>query len=202
MPKYLPPIFQGAMQNMGLGADMGDSMVAAPMPPIPEQVASYDYLRSLAEHRRDDLVNAGSAGMAEPARLIAEAADAARQYAELYAAAAGTLRAPPPAAQPSEPSRFAELSEQERLMELSQLVGRLRDSLGGPADLDIERQLQELADTLPPKYRARDLIAAARIPGERGQRLAELYIERCFKLYNEEYLDLERIDREIEAIEA
>ena len=36
--------------------------------------------------------------------------------------------------------------------------------------------------------------------GRRKPRVAELYLERSYKLFNEDYLDLERIDREIDAL--
>jgi hypothetical protein len=57
-----------------------------------------------------------------------------------------------------------------------------------------------LAGTLPAKYRAPQLVAAAETPGERGEKLASLYLQRAYKLYREEYLDLERLDREIDAL--
>ena len=98
-------------------------------------------------------------------------------------------------------ARYAGLSEQEKLNELSMLTGRLRDSIQrGGADPEIEQQMRLLAQTLPAKYRVNEVLSAASVPGERGQRLAQLHLERCYKLYNEDYLDLERIDREIDAV--
>ena len=97
--------------------------------------------------------------------------------------------------------RYSGMSEGDKLNELSMLTGRLRDSIRrGEADPEIERQMQALAQTMPHKYRVGEVLAAAVIPGERGQRLAQLHLERCYKLYNEDYLDLERIDREIDAV--
>jgi hypothetical protein len=198
LTSYVPGFLQGAMQ----GLDLGAAMVATPMPPIPEQVDSVEYLHQLASQRHDDLVFAGAAMLADPMRLASEAAEAAREYADKYQAA--------PTPQPGQStsassdidaSRYSDMNEQQKLNELTVLTGRLRDSLrNGRMDDDIEREMQILAEALPAKYRVRDVIAGARIPGERGQKLAELYLERCFKLYNEEYLDLERIDREIDAI--
>ncbi len=93
------------------------------------------------------------------------------------------------------------MSEQEKLNQLTTLTGRLRDSLGtGEPDQEIERDMQTLGAALPAKYHVGDLVVAAAIRGDRGQKLAQLYLERCFKLYHEEYLDLERIDREIDEI--
>jgi hypothetical protein len=201
LSNYVPPFLKEATQGMGLGMGMGDQIIATPMPPIPEAVPSLEYLHELAERRKDDLIFAGGAMRADPMRLAAETAEAAREYGEMYGATVPTEPAigepvPLPSA---DAARYQELTEQERLNELTTLTGRLRDSMrNGAPDPAIERQMEVLAQQLPAKYRTRDLIEAAQIPGERGQRLAELYLERCYKLFREDYLDLDRIDREIE----
>jgi hypothetical protein len=98
-------------------------------------------------------------------------------------------------------ARYAGMSEREKLNELTMLTGRLRDSMQrGLPDGEVERLIRSLAETLPAKYRVDAVLTAAKVPGERGQRLAQLHLERCYKLFNEDYLDLERIDREIEAV--
>ncbi len=199
LTSYLPGFLTGAMQ----GLDLGNAMIAAPMPPIPEQVPNEDYLRALAERRRDDLVFAGAVNRSNPMQLAAETQEAAREYGELYGASQ-LPEAAPEAASPADEAdagQFADLSEGEKLTELSMLTGRLRDSIQrGSTDTEIERQMRGLAQTLPAKYRVWEVLQAASVPGERGQRLAQLHLERCFKLYNEDYLDLERIDREIDAV--
>jgi len=44
-------------------------------------------------------------------------------------------------------------------------------------------------------------MAAAFEPGERGARLAELYLERGYKLLDEEYADIPRIERAIRELQ-
>jgi hypothetical protein len=199
LANYMPPFLQNAMQGM----DMGEAgTVATPIPPIPEPVESHEYLVALAERRHDDLVSAGSGNRANPMQMAAETAEAARSYGDLYQS---SLHASPldrtPASSP-QTSRFAGMPQQEQLNELTHLTGRLLDSLGSaePAQ-EIVREMQELAALLPAKYRIPELIAAAMQPGERGTKLADLYLKRSYKLYHEEYLDLERLDREIAAIQ-
>jgi hypothetical protein len=137
-------------------------------------------------------------------QMAADTSEAAREYADLYAAShlpEETVDAAPAAAEDPDVLRYSGMSEGDKLNELSMLTGRLRDSIQrGGADAEIERQMQALAQTMPHKYRVGEVLAAAGIPGERGQRLAQLHLERCYKLYNEDYLDLERIDREIDAV--
>ena len=197
---FIPPMLAGALE----GFDLGNATAILPIPPIPQQVASVEYLQSLAAHRQDDLIYGGPTTQ-DPMRLAADASQAAAYYGELYGAGSPD-QAPQvdqvvqTVPQDTDAARFADMTEQERLNELSMLTGRLRDSmLDGGSDPEVERQMRVLVDLLPAKYRAQELIDAALEPGERGLRLAQLYLQRCFKLYNEEYLDLERIDQEIEA---
>jgi len=58
-----------------------------------------------------------------------------------------------------------------------------------------------LSGHLADKYRGLDLTNAALDPGERGARLAELYLERGFKLLDEEYADIPRIERAIRELQ-
>jgi hypothetical protein len=200
LTSYLPGFMTGAMQGM----DLGNAMVAAPMPPIPEQVPSAEYLQALAERRRDDLIFAGAVNRSNPMQVAAETSEAAREYADLYVGSQlpeEEVAAPESSHEEADVMRYGGLSEQEKLNELSMMTGRLRDSIQrGSADPEIEQQMRALAQTLPQKYRVSEVLAAASVPGERGQRLAQLHLERCYKLYNEDYLDLERIDREIDAV--
>ena len=206
LKKMVPGFMAGALQGMDFA--LGSEMMATPIPPIPEEVPGIDYLRALAAQREDDLIFAGGVVRSEQDAmiLIAEAGEAARAYGELYAAL--------PDVEPTvdaesgsrgeelESARFADMTERERLTELTTLTGRLRDSLldGGP-DPALEREMEALARHLPAKYRPQALVRAARTPGENGRKLADLYLERSFKLLNEDYLDLERIDRAIDALE-
>jgi hypothetical protein len=200
LTSYLPGFMTEAMQGM----DLGNAMVAAPMPPIPEPVPGIEYLHALAERRSDDLIFAGAVNRTNPLQVAQDTAEAAREYGERYGSSQlpeGDIVMPQRAAEDPDVVRYGGLSEQEKLNELSMLTGRLRDSIQrGEADHEIEQQMRALSRTMPDKYRVGEVLAAAGIPGERGQRLAQLHLERCYKLYNEDYLDLERIDREIDAV--
>ena len=51
------------------------------------------------------------------------------------------------------------------------------------------------------KYRAGELAAGATRVGANGTRLAELYLDRCYKLCSEQYEGLADIDRAIAELE-
>jgi hypothetical protein len=57
--------------------------------------------------------------------------------------------------------------------------------------------MQRIARPLAEKYRSSELLAAAADPSERGAKLAQLYLERAFKLLDEEYAEIPRIEKAI-----
>jgi len=92
------------------------------------------------------------------------------------------------------------MSDRQRLAELGKLVGFTRYELEGRDSRQLQetkQRMQRIAGPLPEKYRSAELIAAAFEPGERGAKLAQLYLERGFKLLDEEYAEIPRIERAI-----
>ena len=92
------------------------------------------------------------------------------------------------------------MTDRERLTELGKLVGMARYALEGhDTNLlqETKQKMQRVAGRLAEKYRSLELTNAAMDPGERGARLAELYLERGFKLLDEEYADIPQIERAI-----
>ena len=204
LTKMVPEFLAGALQGMDFG--FGGDVMATPIPPIPEEVPSRAFLEALAESRQDDLVYAGGvvSSPQQPIILMQEMQEAVQKYGELFSARTDLPTEEEPSAPESAPaaSRFTEMTERERLDEMTMLTGRLRDSLAnGRPDQALQDEIEQLAGHLPAKYRSQALVRAALTPGENGQRLAQLYLERSYKLFNEDYLDLERIDREIDALE-
>ena len=60
--------------------------------------------------------------------------------------------------------------------------------------------MARIGRTLPEKYRVAELVAAANRPGDDGARLAQLLLERSYKLCQEEYGDVARIEAEIKRL--
>ncbi len=96
------------------------------------------------------------------------------------------------------------MTDRERLAELGKLTGMARYAQEG-RDLhqleDTERRMRHIGGRLPEKYRSDELIAAAVDPSERGAKIAQLYLERGFKLLDEEYADIPRIERAIRELQ-
>jgi hypothetical protein len=200
LAKYMPPMFAA---NLPTGVE---ATRPVPLPPIPEEVPGREYLWRLAEARGDDLVYAGSVLDDEPQRMMLETAYAAEAYSQRYEGYIGHITLEEPAAPQLDAASvlYSVMNEGERLAELTKLTGRLREAtergdLRGVAETT--REMRALVETLASKYRGPRLLSAAQEPGERGRRLCELLLERAYALHREEYLDVGRLDREIEALE-
>ena len=210
--KYLPPSFATQFQGMA-GALHG--LDAVPMPPVPEAMSVSEAVL-IAERRDDDLVDAGVSD-GSPMGLMHLAQEAVREYSEAYRAAGlrpESVEHRPSdlggdVAMPLEPAdddsfRWLMMDERGRIDEMTRLVGRLRDAVEQSTRVDIDAVkalLVRLGSTLPLKYRAQELVAGASRPGREGTRLAELYLDRCYRLCGEQYEGLAEIDREIARIE-
>jgi hypothetical protein len=204
--KYIPPAFATRISPEVA------TVAATALPPIPEPMGSLDHMKRLAQYRRDDLLDGGVlSGDAE--RLMLATHEIANDYAARYREMLDTqpeVSAPSTPEQQTSPQadedelRWMLLEERERIGELAKLTGQLRYAVDG-GDTQMLRataeKVERLARHLPEKYRISEFLVAAQKPGEEGRRLAELYIDRCYKLSNEQYETLADIDREIEALE-
>jgi hypothetical protein len=206
--KYVPPFL--AQHVPGLG-DRG--LTAFAFPPAPESVPGYAYVVRLAETRDDDLIFAGTRPTADAPMLMALMAEIVSEYSERYqkAAAVGPAQGAQATAKTPEPEVggvdevvYGLMSEADRLNELTKLVGRLRYAAEGgdrtTAD-DAESHIRGLARRLPANRQIDRLLEAAHMKSPEGARLAQLYLERAYCLYREDYMRVKTLDAEIESIE-
>jgi hypothetical protein len=97
------------------------------------------------------------------------------------------------------------LSDRDRLNELAKLIGTARYALEGKDTRglrEVEQKLRRTAEPLPEKYKSGELIKAALEPGERGLKLAKLYLDRANKLLDEQYAEIPSIERDIRELSA
>lgn len=200
--KYIPPAFAAHLPHLQQAAG---AVAATALPPIPEAMGSLSEVRRLAEVRADDLLDGGVVD-ADPERLLLATHETAQEYAARYRDMIDQL--PAEAIEEAELDedalRWALMTEKERIGELARLTGQLRYAVDGGDEHLIRAtaaQMDKLRAHLPEKYRIGEFLAAARRPGLAGRRLAELYIDRCYKLSNEQYEALGQIDREIAELE-
>lgn len=205
--KYLPPMFAG----QGMAANLAEASSIVPLPPVPETLAGVKELQILAEQRDDDLVLAGDATAGQVEQLLAYTTEAAQLYFHLYQDFARTFPSLPAGGEPetaiegpsSEELSYALMGERERLGELAKLAGTLRYALEGSD----RRQAQELLDRMrlltkhmAAKYWPERIIEAAGTPGPAGGQLSQLYIERCYKLIEEDYAAVAQLEERIKTV--
>ena len=202
--KYVPPFLASSLG----GASLGD-MSSFSMPPIPEEVESYSRLTDLAHARGDDLIYGGSHSATDVPTAMQAVGDIVQEYEKMWAEFDGAQTATV-IEKPSEEGlgvsevMYSLLGEKDRLSELSKLVVKFRYAVEGQdreLKEEVDNELRTLARFLPEKYCAEKLIDAAMDSSTKGTRLAQLYLERCYGLSNEDGDKVEHLEQEIRAIE-
>lgn len=215
MSKYLPPML--AAQLGGLASEViGDGGASFAAPPIPEEVESVEPLRHLAELRGDDFVWGGDMVLGDLHAAMRQATEAVHEYETLYRRYLDANPAPAPSAperslpgDAGDPSGSVQqvvyglMSDRDRLAELSKLAGTMRFALESQDNGLVEEtnvSLQALGRALPERFWAERVRRAARDPSDAGARLAQLYVERCYKLLEEDFAAVQTIEEQIAAL--
>lgn len=207
--KYLPPLFASQMPLEGIRE--ASQMSVVPIPPMLEDGPNLATLRQLAERRGDDFCDLGTIFIQDDTQRMAYAAEACQIYGQLYGNY--SQRWPDVVESPSQSAPLDDLDvndvlaevlpERDRLGELARLTGQARYALDGHDQHlldDVTRQMRRIAASLPEKYRA-DLLVDAALRGDAtGPRLAGLYLQRAYKLLDEQYTDIPPIERDIRAL--
>ena len=201
--KYVPPFLMNQIGDLG-----AKDLSAFAFPPAPEEVNGHDFIQSLAQTREDDIIFGGSITTSDIASLLGTVNDAVGWYAELCAGHLG--QDPQGLEQPGADDSlsvndvlYSLMSDQDRLGELTRLVGRLRDAVGsGDKGLASETrtEIMALGRHLPDSHQVTKLAEVAGSVGENASQLANLYLQRCFHLMAEEYVMLGKVEDEIRGL--
>lgn len=207
--KYIPAAFASQLAGQLSGA----APSAYPLPPVPEKFeGGLPGLDHLAELRSDDLIDGGTLRMSDPLYALQPVTDIGAQYAERctsffasepIAASSDVAAGPSGSGVDVDDLLLQVMPDREKIGRLARLAGTLRYAIeGGDTRLidetvgDMQRVTRHLTD----KYRPGELIAAARAPGPKAAQLAELYLERCYRLVEEDYAALADLDSRIEQL--
>ena len=195
--KYVPPFLASHLGNLPL-----NDFSAFAMPPVPEPVDGYQELQRLSELREDDLIFGSSMFSFDLPRMMESTTEAVQAYAQLCADYfdRGSVSAPPQRAAVGSPEAdaadsdtsyqvnevlFSLMGERDKLAELSRLLGKLQFAQEGrDANMtgEVTEEITALSRHLPEEFQVPNLLAAAREATAKGSRLAQLYLDRCFRL--------------------
>ena len=196
LAKYVPPFLASHLGNLPLS-----DFSAFAMPPVPEPVDSYEELERMSRLRDDDLVYGTSMFSFDLPRMMEAVTEAVEVYSRMYAnqqGGPGALETEPaqleaPELEPVNQDRsydvnevlFSLMSERDKLGELSKLLGKLRFAVEGDDSQNADEAVEEiktLAKYLPEEFEVPALLVVARDTSQKGSRLAQLYLDRCFRL--------------------
>lgn len=212
MGKYLPPLLASQLSGMA-GGMLGEGMGSFAAPPVPEKVGSVDFVQRLALLRGDDLIEGGSINSGDITAAMAEAAEVVQQYHRLYEQHAGVVDNLPEGdlrgvqapietqgAVRVEHVLYELMNDRDKLGELSKLVSTMRFATER-ADLDLigetDSSMAALERLLPEHYWAGQVRSIAKDTSDKGGQLAQLYVERCYKLLDEDFPAVEEIEKRI-----
>ena len=201
--KYVPPFLMNQIGEVG-----AKELSAFAFPPAPELISGLDYIQDLAKAREDDIIFGGTISTMDVASLLGTVNDAVGWYAELCS---------DPTDQPAvledhvdddglsvNDILYGLMSDQDKLSELTRLVGRLRDAVSS-GDLalagETRSEIMALGRHLPDSHQVSRLAEAAGSGGENAAKLASLYLQRCFHLMSEEYVELGQVEEDIRGME-
>lgn len=210
--KYIPAAFASQLA----GQLSASAPSAYPLPPVPEKFeAGLAALERLAELRNDDLIDGGTLRMSDPLFALQPVADIGAQYAERCAAYVDSAPLDEPTPEPVgsggggagsvdvDDLLLQVMPDRDKIGRLARLAGTLRYAVDG-GDLrlvdETVNEMQRVARHLGDKYRPQELIMAARSNQPRAAQLAELYLERCYRLVDEDYAAIADLDSKIEEL--
>jgi hypothetical protein len=208
--KYMPPFLAGQV------AEMSANVISSfAFPPAPEPFESVEEADRVARVRGDDLVFAGTISFSDAFEMMERVNEASSEYGKLYSEAHGeegdfvddelAFERADEFGDEVYDLMYGGMDEADLLTELSQQLGRMRYSVEGgdrPTALDTEAKIRAIGRYLPANREISKIVNAATSTSPRASELAQLYVERAYCLYREDYLRLKKIDQDIAGIDS
>lgn len=211
MAKYVPPFLASTMG----GAPM-EEISSFPMPPVPEEIDSYDLIRKMAIFRNDDLIFGGNISVQDLEISMQLVGEITQVYTQLWnstkpietiSSASVSLQSENTEEGGTDINEvmFSLYSTADRLNELSKMMVRMRFASEGKdyqLQTDTESEMKKLAKFLPDNYNLRLIIESSKDASKTGTKLAQLYLERCYSLSKGDQDNVNILDAEIAALES
>lgn len=196
--KYVPPMFAPQMQNLSM-----QDLSCFAFPPVPEEVGDLGSIRDLSQARGDDLIDGGLCDTSDPMSLFQIVNDIQQEYSRLYQERISVDKQEDISTSVNS-VLYEFMSDADRLRELSKLIGKLRFAAEGydpRLRREAEEEIESLSGYMPENFNIEKITEAASMSNSVGDNLAQLYLERCYRLREEDYRGVQKIDDEIRSIE-
>mgnify|MGYP001164937929 FL=1 len=190
--KYIPPLLFGQMKDID-----SENISSFIFPPSPEIVKSLDWLNEISELRHDDLIFGGLINLNDIAGMMNKVKDCMEQYVDLYKS---SIHIKQNNVEEIDYVVYGMLSEPDLLSELTTLIGRFRYAVEGNDKLTIDetsKKISSIGKYLPENRKIDLLLSSAQKIDESGGVLAQLYLERAYSLYKEDYKKVKLIEDRI-----
>ncbi len=99
---------------------------------------------------------------------------------------------------------FSLMSESDKLAELAGLLGKLRfaqEGSDGDTINEVEEEVGALSRHLPEEFWVHSLLSAAQDSSPRGLELAQLYLDRCFRLSEGDVGTVKELEAKIKSLD-
>ena len=197
--KYVPPFLMSQVGNMD-----EQNLSAFAFPPIPEEMQNENEINNLADMRKDDLLYGGEINLTNPTECMEKINDLVGKYTSLYNTTAietNKDQSESDSGTPINDVLYQLMSPDDKLSELTRLVGKLRFGVEGKDESAIkysENELIILSTHFPPNHNVEKLISAIKSGDKQSHELADLYVKRCYSLINEQYDQLTELEAKID----
>lgn len=204
--KYVPPFLMNQVGDLN-----PKDLSAFAFPPAPELLGSYGTMNEIASLREDDIIYAGQIDSGNASLEMQSISEIVQSYAEAYFEVSGVTST----SQPTEPDKsdgagvnevlYGLMSDSDKLGELTKLVGSLRFAIDG-SDVgkvkEVETDITVLTKYLPENLYIPRLVDAVKANGQYSNVLADLYLQRCYDLVDEDYAKVSEIETKIQELES
>ncbi|MCE2465537.1 MAG: hypothetical protein J4G01_05590, partial [Dehalococcoidia bacterium] len=201
----IPPFLASPCGNMPMSACSAFSLA-----PMPEDAGSLGELQHLADIRRVDLLYAGTVSSPDVPDMMERVGEAVRHYAQLWENHVKVSPQAPLQALNDDGAGVNEIlysfmNERDKLTELSKMVGKLRFAIEGDdhrTRSETQEEIDILGRFLPERFDIPSLLLAVSDSSSRGGQLAQLYLDRCYRLSDGDDEGAHDLDEKIETLKA
>jgi len=198
--KFMPPVISSQIN----AEDMAGFSAFA-LPPVPEEISDgYEFIKNIAVTRSDDLIYGGGINESNLIETAQSVNSQVESYSNLYKTSQESN-----STYISETSEDLDvhnvmlslLSEKDRLGEISKLIGKLQFAVEGN-DIDqvkeTEFEINNISSYFTEEYKIGVILQLVKNYSLNSSKVIQLYIERCYKLADNDLDGVKILDQAIE----